>query len=266
MSKQVAIVILTKNNPNIFNKCITSIANHTITTSYKIYVGDTGSDEVNLNIMTCRLKELFDKNTCSLYDLQKYHFAGNNNSIVFNHVNEPYILFCNDDVELQSNCIDEMFNYITTNDHIGSVGCRLLFPDGRVQHAGQIIYKDQTNLLQCTHRGYGTRANYPNQVTTGNTAAFMLTSRDNFISHNGFDESYTECWEDVHLNMRYILSGLKNRYLDNVHATHHESMTRTKTQQALYRLRFDYTYKLKPWFDSLSVDKQQWILSTTTDK
>ena len=89
----------------------------------------------------------------------------------------------------------------------------------------------------------------------------MLTRQKTFHDVAGFDEMFTECWEDIHLNMKYILSGYNNWYMDDVHAIHHESVTRTKTDQALYRLRFDYTYKLKPWFDQLSVDNQQKLLS-----
>jgi O-antigen biosynthesis protein len=266
MDKQVAIIILTKNNPHTFSKCIESIARYTISTSYKIYVGDTGSDEVNMSIMINKLKSLFDKNTCTLLQFPGYNFAANNNTVIKHHVNEPYILFCNDDIELKSNCIDRMYNWCVDHELVGSVGCRLEFPTGAIQHAGQIAYIDSTGLLQCTHRGYGEHTIFKNQTTTGNTAAFMMTSREVFDNAGGFDEQFTECWEDIQLNMKYIINGYTNWYLDDVVATHHESMTRTRSPEALYRLRYDYTYKLKPWFESLDKDKQQWILNYSNNK
>ena len=267
MPKQVAIIILTKNNPQLLKQCVDSIAKHTITTSYKIYVGDTGSDEVNININRANLAALFDIPTCAMYSLPEYHFAANNNDIVKHLVEEPYILFCNDDVELTENCIDPMYDWIVSNKHIGSVGCHLKFANGATQHAGQIAYVDSSGLLQCTHRGYGEyNKRHDTGAITGNTAAFMMTSKDSFDEIGGFDTQFTECWEDIQLNMKYIISGRINWYINEVSAIHHESQTRTRSTQAKYRLQYDYTYKLKPWFDALDTDKQQWILNFKTNK
>ena len=261
MPKDVAIVILTKNNPKLLSACLHSIANNTITTSYKIYICDTGSDEATLNINMQTARSLFNLETCKMYMFDHYNFAGNNNEMIMNNVDEDWVLLCNDDIELQSNCIDEMYNWATTHDHVGSVGCRLHFPNNTIQHAGQIAYKDSTGLLQCSHRGYGSTETYGTGNVVGNTAALMLTNKKTFSTVGGFDEIFTECWEDIHLNMRYILEGYDNWYLDHVHATHRESSTRTQDDPALLRLRIDYTYKLKPWFDQLDSNQQQQILN-----
>lgn len=261
MHKQVAIVILTKNNPRLLDLCLNSIAKHTITTSYKIYICDTGSDEATLNINMSLAKRLFDEHTCKMFLLDRYNFGKNNNEMIFNHIDEEWVLLCNDDIELKTNCIDEMYNWAITTSNIGSVGCRLEFPDGAIQHAGQIAYVDPTGLLQCTHRGYGSRIKYGTTKVVGNTGALMLTNRETFKSCNGFDEMFEECWEDIQLNMQYILHGYDNWYLDHIHAIHRESSTRKQDSPALLKLRLDYTYKLKPWFESLDINKQQSILN-----
>lgn len=261
MDKELAIIILTKNNPQLLETCITSILKHTYTTDYKLYIGDTGSDPATLGIMVNILKKLLDANSCKLLQLDQYHFGKNYNDMIKHHVDEEWLLMCNDDIELQSNCIDPMLSHAKHHEHVGSVGCRLLFPNNTLQHAGQTACVDQHGMLQCTHRGYKQTGQFQSGPVVGNTAAFMLTRKKTFNDVAGFDEMFTECWEDIHLNMKYILSGYNNWYMDDVHAIHHESVTRTKTDQALYRLRFDYTYKLKPWFDQLSVDNQQKLLS-----
>ena len=264
MQKQLAIVILTKNNPKLLDTCLTSIAQHTLTTSYRVYICDTGSDETILNINMNRTRELFDENSCKMFIFDEYNFGQNNNEMVFNHVDEDWVLFCNDDIELKTNCIDAMYDWAVQHDHIGSVGCKLLFPDNKIQHAGQITYKDSTGLLQCSHRGYGEPPwdnNYGTDKVVGNTAALMLTNKDIFKKMAGFDEMFEECWEDIQLNMRYILEGYDNWYLDHVYAIHRESSSRTQDSPALLKLRIDYTYKLKPWFESLQYDQQQKILN-----
>jgi len=264
MQKQLAIVILTKNNPKLLETCLNSIASHTITTSYKIYICDTGSDETVLNINMNTARKLFDTHSCKMFLLDEYNFGQNNNEMIMTHVNEEWVLLCNDDIELKTNCVDAMYDWAVSHEHVGSVGCRLTFPDGAIQHAGQIAYKDSTGLLQCSHRGYGessTYVYYGTEKVVGNTAALMLTNRQTFTDLGGFDEMFEECWEDIQLNMRYIIEGYDNWYLDHVYATHRESSTRKQDSPALLKLRIDYTYKLKPWFDNLLFDQQQKILN-----
>jgi len=264
VSKQVAIIILTKNNPRLLEACLESIAKRTITTSYKVYICDTGSDEHVMSINMTNAKKLFDSNTCKMFAFDEYNFGQNNNEMIFNHIQEDWVLLCNDDIELETNCIDPMYEWATTHEHVGSVGCKLLFPDGVIQHAGQIAYKDSTGLLQCSHRGYGESSDYTyygTEKVVGNTAALMLTNRNVFTSLGGFDEMFQECWEDIHLNMRYILEGYNNWYLDHIYATHRESSSRKQDSPAMLKLRIDYTYKLKPWFDGLDHQKQSTILN-----
>jgi len=264
MDKQVAIVILTKNNPKLLETCLTSVAKHTITTSYKIYICDTGSDETVLNINMTMAKRLFDNSSCKMFLLDKYSFGQNNNEMIMNHVQEDWVLLCNDDIELKSNCVDEMYDWATSQEHVGSVGCRLVFPNETIQHGGQIAYKDENGLLQCSHRGYGEPTKYIYygvEKVVGNTAALMLTNTNTFKKFTGFDERFEECWEDIQLNMRYILGGYNNWYLDHVHAVHRESSTRKQDLPAEMKLTIDYAYKLKPWFDNLSSAEQSKILN-----
>ena len=261
MKCEVAIIILTKDNPTLLERCISSVLKTNPIVKFKFYIADTGSTEKNLNDYTQILKTYLNKNNCRYIHLPFYNFAANHNLIIKKYVKEPWIMTCNDDIQFVTSCLDEMYRVGKSKKHVGTIGCRLMFPDGRIQHAGQIAYIDQHNLLQCTHRGYGLTNKYNSGPVVGNTAALMLIKKKIYNKLSGFDEMYTECWEDIHLNMKLILEGYSNIYLDDVHATHYESATRTKDADALYRLRYDYTYKLKPWFDSLDRSHQQLILN-----
>lgn len=260
MLKDVAIVILTKDQPDLLKQCLLSIQKHTMNTSYRVYIGDTGSDVVNMGIMTNMLRTYFNSDNLKLLQLDQYCFSSNNNDIISQHVQEPWVLLCNDDVEFKSNCVDKMLQKIQTMSHPGTVGCQLVFPNGMIQHAGQVAYLDPTGTLVCTHRGYKTNESYSSGRVVGNTAALMMISKEVFNNIGGFDTMFTECWEDIHLNMRLILEGHENHYMHDVIAVHHESASRTQDARATYKLQYDYTYKLKPWFDSLENNKQQWIL------
>lgn len=262
MSAEVAIVILTKNNPDLVSQCVESILKHTHTVVLKFYICDTGSSVEAKRQLRNILRDKLTSDSCTYIEFDNYHFAANNNYIIRQYVEEPYILLCNDDIILHNDCIDQMYETITSNSDVATAGCRLLFPSGTIQHAGQHIYLDPTGLLQCVHRGYGTHAIYKNEPVVGCTAACLLVDKSKFTKCSGFDESYTECWEDIQLNMRLVLAGYTNWYVDTAVATHLESYTRTKTKQAKYRLRYDYTYQLKPWFDSLPTQAQQLLLQS----
>lgn len=259
---KLGIVILTKNNFSVLEDCISSIIETVHTVPYTVYVCDTGSNTRTVRQTINFLQDNLSRDTCKLIQLDNYHFASNYNNIISEYAHEQHILMCNDDIILHENCVDKMYQFISQKDNIGTVGCKLIFADGTIQHAGQHVYIDEYNMLQCTHHGYRTNQNYTSREVVGNTAACCLVKRQVFVENNGFDELYTECWEDIQFNMRLKLSGYKNWYICDAVATHLESVTRTKSEAAKYRLRYDYTYKLKPWFDSLSHQHQQHILKS----
>lgn len=261
MVPEVAIVILTKDNPDLLSKCLFSIISCTLSVEYKFYICDTGSSPDNFEHVCSIIKRQLSQKKYKLLQFGKYHFAANNNDIIQHHVTEPYVLLCNDDIEFKSDCIKSMLEIIKTKNNVATVGCRLQFPDGNVQHAGQIAYLDKHQMLQCTHRGYMRKGKYPSGYVLGCTAACLLLDRAIYLSVSGFDESYTECWEDIQFNMRLVLKNYQHYYIDDVDVVHHESQTRTKSEQAKYKLRYDYTYLLYPWFKSLTRDQQTQLLS-----
>ena len=92
MNRQVAIVILSKNNPEVLKTCIETIRKYTVKTTYKLYICDTGSENHNLQNIIKYLKKHYSKDSCQLLSLDHYHFAGNNNDIIREHVEEPWVL------------------------------------------------------------------------------------------------------------------------------------------------------------------------------
>ena len=67
--------------------------------------------------------------------------------------------------------------------------------------------------------------------THGNTAAFMLISKNLFNEIGGFNEIYDECFEDVELNLLCLLKNKVN-VTNNVAACYHlESQTRTRVYE-----------------------------------
>ena len=79
----------------------------------------------------------FDKILAEIDNL----WAKINNDVVFNHITKDHdaILFCNNDITIVNNStIDRMYEvYLKNKKIIGTVGCRLLYPNNTIQHDGQ---------------------------------------------------------------------------------------------------------------------------------
>ena len=188
MSTDIDIVIPTKGKTDYLFNCLKSIKDQTKTTTYHIHICDTGSDEKELKSIVDFLKNNFSETkNVSLHKFDYYNFAKINNAAIDEYTTSDVILLCNNDIKLIDNCIDRMYKTIQEYDNVGTVGCRLLFKNETVQHAGQIAFTHKPqgwyhmshDKLEVTHRGLRTTQTYQDQEEVmGNTAALMMIKRE----------------------------------------------------------------------------------------
>jgi O-antigen biosynthesis protein len=249
----IDIIIPTKGNTDYLFKCILSIRDKTVSTPYHIYICDTGSTSEEITLIEEFIRNNFKElKNVTLLKFNYYSFPRINNYAVENNCKSDVILFCNNDIELIDNCIDRMYDVICSREDVGTVGCRLLFEDGTIQHAGQFAFI-LNNHLEVTHRGLRTNNTFePEEPIMGNTAGFMMIKREVFFEAGLFNPNYIECFEDVELNWSVFLNGKTNIYLDCVSATHFESTTRNMNPESRSRLMYDYKNNLVPFFDALT--------------
>lgn len=264
----VDIIIPTKGKTNYLFKCLQSIIDNT-TVPYHVHIADTGSTSKEYHDIVKFLATKFrDKKNASLYKYTYYNFAKINNHVVDNYCESDTLLFCNNDIELIDSCVDELYA-ATRDDAVGTAGCRLLFEDGSVQHAGQLAFTHRPNgwqfpqdKLEVTHRGLRTRKRFkPLESVMGNTAALMCVRRDVFDRVKGFNTKYNECFEDVEFNMKVRLAGFSNIYNDTCEAIHAESVSRGKSPASIEREGRDFYDNLFPYWCSLSKSDQRLIKS-----
>jgi len=235
----LAIIIPTKDNVDeLLIPCLNSIIKTTKYTNYTIYVADTGSNEEEL----IKLKDYISKvneeyEIIKLIEYDFYNFAKINNDVI-NYkieVDTELLLFCNNDIEIVNDAISLLVEtYISNKKDCGTIGCRLHYEIGTIQHMGIIIQESKDNNINITHKFLGW--DYKNAMvlnpivrTHGNTAAFMLVSKYLFDEVGGFNEAYKECFEDVEFNLQCFLKGKRNLTNSNGVCYHFESQTRGKT-------------------------------------
>ncbi|MBN8536966.1 MAG: glycosyltransferase [Deltaproteobacteria bacterium] len=148
--------------------------------------------------------------------------------------NSPYLLFINNDVELKDEAIFEMARWIE-QPKIGAVGCKLLYPNGSLQHGGIDCRDDHYEYEVCWgHTNYqvhkGAKGFHSVQrVVDAVTAACMLMKRTIFEEVNGFNEDmYPIAFSDTDLCARINQKGYYCFYNPVATGIHFESITREK--------------------------------------
>lgn len=229
MSGKADVIVLTKGGEKVY-KCLESLARHSSGSVNVVRVGFNGSDS-DRDRLHDYVKELpFQVEIVR----QQYNFSQNSTKLAYMSTAE-YLLFLNDDVELTEDAVSPCLDVLESDPSVGTVGVKLLFPDGRVQHAGVFVLfrpTPQGTQIGFGHIGINTNGTFPDMVTFGNTAAFMACRRADFERLGGFPK-YHVCFEDLELNLRYLLEGKANVTLNTVSAVHDESSTRGKNSIAI---------------------------------
>ncbi|MFD1106743.1 glycosyltransferase [Sphingobium olei] len=114
---------------------------------------------------------------------------------------------------------------------VGAVGARLLYPDGRIQHAGVVIGVGNAaghahRFLRADEEGYFSRHNLP-QFTTAVTAACLVVEREKFMAVGGLNErDFPVAFNDVDFCLRLNQRGWQSLYEPRATLIHHESVSR----------------------------------------
>jgi GT2 family glycosyltransferase/ubiquinone/menaquinone biosynthesis C-methylase UbiE len=137
-----------------------------------------------------------------------------------------YLCFLNNDTEVHSGWLDELYATFEIFPGTGLVGSKLIYPDGTLQEAGGILW--QNGNAWNFGRGQDPALpvfNYAREVDYCSGASIML-SKDLFDELGGFDEHYLPAYcEDSDLALKVRDRGLRVIYQPMSVVTHHEGIT-----------------------------------------
>lgn len=247
----VSLVIPTKNGKELVKACIESILQKTEYTNYEILLIDNNSDDPAAIMY---FKELAQHPKIRLLDYPfEFNYSAINNFAV-SKANGEIIGLVNNDIEVVSpNWLSLMIGQAIRPD-IGCVGAKLLYSDGRIQHAGVVMgygggAGHAHKYFPRYHMGYLNRLG-----ATGNysavTAACLLVKKEDYIAVNGLDEvAFKVAFNDVDFCLKIVGLGRRNLYCAEAELFHHESVSRG----------FDDTHEKRERFDSeLCALKDRW--------
>ncbi len=214
----VSIVMPVFNNVAFTRKCVQALKKNTSNQYYEIIVIDNAStDATSVFLKSC--------------DLQNLTVISNTENVGFTKAcnqgarmaRGEFVLFLNNDTEPQPGWLKALLDLMRSDDRIGIAGCRLLYPDGRLQEAGGIIFNDGsgTNYGRFDDPS-GPRYSYVREVDYVSGAA-LLVRHDLLRKLDYFDEQYSPgYYEDTDLCFGARSLGYKVMYSPFSIVVHHE--------------------------------------------
>ena len=212
----VSVIIPAFNAWAMNYQCIDSIIKNTTGVAYEIILADDNSTD--------------DTKTCTDIIQNLVHVRSENNIGFLKNCNHAsnfakgdYILFLNNDTKVNPNWLQPMVSLVQNDKTIGMVGSKLIYPDGRLQEAGGIIWNDASGWNFGHRQDPGLpEFNYVKEVDYVSGASILIRKKA-WLEAGKFDERYTPAYcEDSDLAFTLRNIGYKVMYQPLSEVIHYE--------------------------------------------
>jgi len=255
-SPLVSIVIPFKDKPELLESCLNSILNRSSYENLEIIGVSNNSDEA-LTFERMDYYANLDKRVRFVEHNVPFNFSSICNFGVEQTKGE-YLVLLNNDIEIISpDWIERLLEH-AQRDEIGAVGGKLLYPDGRIQHAGVVAGMvgaagHPHKFFPDNHIGYHGRLQMVYNVSAV-TGAMMMIKKTKYKEIGGLDdENLAVAYNDIDFCLKLLDKGYRNVFTPHSKATHYESISRgyEDTDDKMQRLLKEQKYFLDTWADFL---------------
>ncbi|MFN2431361.1 MAG: glycosyltransferase [Gemmatimonadota bacterium] len=220
---RVSILIPTRDRVHLLERCVHSIEEKTAYESYEILILDNESVEPETH------EYLAGSPHRRIECAMPFNYAAINNRGA-GEARGELLLFLNNDVEVISAGWLEALVEHAQRPEIGAVGARLLFPNGRIQHAGVVMGVGGTaNHAFLNHPrkdpGYAAFALAVRNCSAVTGACLMMRA-SLFRELGGFREELRVAYNDIDLCLRAGAAGYRVVYTPYAELYHYEGASR----------------------------------------
>lgn len=230
---KVSIVIPVYNQFEYTYNCLRSILENSGEVSYEIILANDCSTDFTTEIEKIVNHITVITNQENLRFLKNCNYAAS-------YAKGQYILFLNNDTQVQPNWLQPLVELIERDEKIGMVGSKLVYADGRLQEAGGILWRDGSAWNYGNGRNpEDPEFNYVKEVDYISGAAIMIKA-DLWREIGGFDERFVPAYcEDSDLAFEVRRHGYKVMFQPLSVVVHFEGIsngTDTNSGQKSYQV------------------------------
>jgi GT2 family glycosyltransferase len=234
----VSIIVPTRDALSFLRQCVGSVLGKTTYPRFEVLIVDNQSAHAETHSYFEQISRHAAVRILP-YD-RPFNYSAINN-FAARQARGPVLCMLNNDTEVMSpDWLDELVGHLL-QPGVGVVGAKLYYPDGHVQHAGDIV-----GLGGCANHlhafvarddaGYCSRALVAQELSAV-TAACFVTWRDLFVRIGGLDERRLKvAFNDTDYCLRVREAGYRVVWTPHAELVHHESTSRGVDQSWRRRL------------------------------
>jgi GT2 family glycosyltransferase len=272
-----SVLIPTRDAVGLLRQCVESVLSKTTYRNFEVIVVDNQSRDAEA---LDYLESLEARQHVKVLRFDRpFNFSAINNCASRHARGEVLCLLNNDTEVITPDWMEEMLGHLVQS-HVGVVGAKLFYPDGRVQHAGDAVgpagcADHMHSMIDRDDPGYCNRAILAQDVSAV-TGACLVTWKSLYEQLGGFDETHLKvAFNDVDYCLRVREAGFRVIWTPHAELYHHESVSRgrdvsetarrrTRREADYMRSRWRHVMRHDPFYNpNLSYEKPDFALSIT---
>ncbi|MBV9756004.1 MAG: glycosyltransferase family 2 protein [Alphaproteobacteria bacterium] len=253
----VSVIVPSRDRPDLLERCLAGVLEQTDYPTVEVIVVDNDSQDARLRSLYARLSDRGRVRVLAFPE--PFNWSRMNNAGAEAASGEVLVLLNNDIAVTERGWLRELAAQ-AARPEIGAVGAKLLFPDGRVQHAG--VWLGAANAARHLLRlSPGNAPGYLGQLATARnlsavTGACLALRRAVFREVGGLDQELAVAFNDVDLCLRIIDLGYRVLWTPHARLIHLESASRGGDQLvgSAATARAELEYLRRKWGSRLDED------------